>query len=265
MYVTVRSATPAPANATVRISVCDWSRQGFRSEQFGGRSRADQNASVRSVGDSSGTPAPSGSSRPSAVDTRPSTARRWPMTAATVALRRITRSSSYHLSRTGACHSASPMSRRNASSRAVSASYGVTQSGDGDTGGAAAQAVLQDPGAEQRVEVQVAVLVEERDGVAEPEGLVGAGRADGEVVLDGPALTGGTRRKCPGPEQGLEHVVGEDRYLQVRVVHVRFLCLLRQPCGQVRVVVGRPTRSRYPGGARDLVAVAGRPGHGVRP
>ncbi len=108
-----------------------WSRQGSRRARPGGRSRPDQNASVRSDGDSSGVPAPSGSSSPRAPATRPSTAKRWPMTPATVALRRTGRSSSYHLSRTGACHSDSPMSRSSASSRAVSASYGVTQPGIG--------------------------------------------------------------------------------------------------------------------------------------
>lgn len=138
--------------------------------------------------------------------------------------------------------------------------------GDRDAGGAAAQAVLQDAGAQQRVEVQVAVAVEQGDGVAQPQRLVGARAALGEVRLDGRGLPGGARRERPGPEEGLEHAVGEDGHVRLPLLHRLFLFpLVRGPSRQVRVVVRRPAGARYAGRLRDAVRVVVRPGHGVRP
>ncbi len=125
------------ANDTVRITACDCSRQGPRTARVGGKCEAFQNVSVRLSGvrRSSGATPNSGSSRPSATATRPSTLIRCVSTPATVVLRLTRSSPSYQRSRMGACHSESPMSWSRASRRAVSASYGAAHSGTGMRGG----------------------------------------------------------------------------------------------------------------------------------
>ncbi len=112
------------------------SRHGERMDRVGGKCDDLQYASVRAAGVDGFAVSPvSGSSRPSAAATRPSTVSRCAITPATVVRRLVGPTPSNHRSRTGACHSASPMSWSSASSRAVSASYGVPHSGTGMRGG----------------------------------------------------------------------------------------------------------------------------------
>lgn len=121
-YGTESSATPCSANETARSSRWLCSRHGVRMLRVIGRSARDQRESVRSAGVRGACRPPGAGCVPSASATTPSTASRWAMTPATVVLRVAGSSFSNHLSRTGACHSASPKSRSSASSRAVSAS-----------------------------------------------------------------------------------------------------------------------------------------------
>lgn len=138
-YGTGSSAAPDPADDTARTSACAWSRHGARTHRSSpSRARARQSTSVRSTGPCGGRPARTGSTgspRPRAAATRPSTANRWPMTPVTSVRRSGRRPSSNHPSRTGARHSSRPMSRSSASSRAVSASYGPAQQGTGTRAG----------------------------------------------------------------------------------------------------------------------------------
>ncbi|OSY52313.1 hypothetical protein BG846_02042 [Streptomyces fradiae ATCC 10745 = DSM 40063] len=78
---------------------------------------------------------------------------------------------------------------------------------DGDARRAAAQAVVQDPGAQQRVQVEVPLVVEQPHRVAQPQRLLRTRRALRQVVLDGRRLLGGAGGQRPRPEQGAQQRV----------------------------------------------------------
>ncbi len=76
--------------------------------------------------------------------------------------------------------------------------------GHRDARGAAGQGAGEDAGAQAGVEVEALLGVEQPDGVAQPHGLLRAGRAVGEVLLDGGGLLPGARGQRPRAEQGLQ-------------------------------------------------------------
>lgn len=136
-YATSRAAERSLSSDSALTSRWLCSRHGRRTERVCGSGEAFHRASVRASGATrwAGVRAPSGSSRPRATATSPSTVIRCPITPATVVRRPTCFSPSNQRSRTGACHSASWMSWSSASSRAVSVSYAAAHSGTGIFGG----------------------------------------------------------------------------------------------------------------------------------
>lgn len=70
-----------------------------------------------------------------------------------------------------------------------------------DAGRPAAQAALDDAGAQARVEVEALRALEQADRLAQPAGLVRAGSAVAEVLLDRGRLLGRAGRQRPCPQQ----------------------------------------------------------------
>ncbi len=133
---------------------------------------------------------------------------------------------------------------------------------DRDPGRPLAQAVLQDARAQQRLEVEALLRVQQAHRVAQPQRLLRAGRALGEVVLHRLGLLGGARRERPRTEQGLQYGVRPRRLGRSR----RLRLGQRLRCVPGVEVVGGPARTRYArrtGGALLVVSVGGRVGGAV--
>ncbi len=134
---------------------------------------------------------------------------------------------------------------------------------DRDAGGPLAEAVLQHPRRQQRLEVEALLRVQQPDRVAQPQRLLRAGRALGEVLLHRLGLLGGAGGQRPCAEQGLQHGVRAGlreragrcgaRRLQLRL---RLRLRLRRGRPARVEVVGGPARARYARRAAGLLLLA---------
>ncbi len=123
--------------------------------------------------------------------------------------------------------------------------------GDRDARRAALQAALQDPGAQGGVQVEALRRVQQTDGLAQPQRLVGAGSAVAEVRLHGKRLLRRTGGQRPRAEQGLQHRVRQDE--RRRPVQVG-----QGPAGVLDGGAGQRYAGRPAGaGARAVAAAVG--------
>lgn len=255
----------------MRVWLC--ARHGSWTARVGGRSAADQYRSVRAVGESGQsaprprTPSPSGTSRSRAAPISPSTAMRWPMTPATVVLR----PASLLVLEPLQPYRGVPLRTADVTEQRVEPrGLRVVRSGPvrhRDVGRAAAQTGVDHPGPQRRVEIQAAVGVQQPDRVPQPQGLVRAGGALGQMRLDGLGLLRRAGRQGPRAEERPEDAVRRHRRVRRgrwvrwgRWCHGGFRFRCCRPRGRARLLGRARGDGRRQGYGGEVEVVRGGPG-----